>query len=202
MSTMQRISLIGFYNYDPTLFSGLILPEGYDKATFINSLLLEHGEKLVLYTDPDFMKSAINVWSGKWQLELERLYIALTAEYNPIHNYDRYEKIGDDETVTMNAGHKATDSPDFTTENKISADNSSEYQPDNQSKTTGKAKDLSETSNAKTTRDYDRDAHLYGNIGVTTNQQMIESEIKMRTENNLYGIACQMFANELLIGIF
>lgn len=96
MSTMQRLTLIGLYNYEQQLerdlFSSLSLPAGYDKPTFINSLLLEHGEKCVLYTNPEFFKSAIGIWSGKWQMELKRIYEALTAEYNPIYNYDRYEE--------------------------------------------------------------------------------------------------------------
>lgn len=99
MSTFQRLTLIGLYNYEQQyerdLFSALTLPAGYDKPTFVNSLLLEHGEKCVMYTDPDFMRSAIGIWSGKWQLELSRIFEALTAEYNPIYNYDRYEESDD-----------------------------------------------------------------------------------------------------------
>lgn len=96
MSTRQRLSLIGLYNYENSfgrdLFDKLELPEGYEKSTFVNSLLLEHGEKCVLYTDPTFFTLAIGVWSKKWALELSRIYEALTAEYNPIYNYDRYEE--------------------------------------------------------------------------------------------------------------
>lgn len=102
MSTMQRMTLIGLYNYEQTfdrdLFANLSLPEGYDKPTFINSLLLEHGEKCVLYTDPDFFMQAIGMWSSKYSLELSRIHEALTAEYNPIWNYDRYEDWSDEGT--------------------------------------------------------------------------------------------------------
>ena len=99
MSTYQRLTLIGLYNYEQQferdLFSSLTLPAGYDKPTFVNTLLLEHGEKCVMYTDPAFMRSAVGIWSGKWQLELSRIFEALTAEYNPIYNYDRYEESDD-----------------------------------------------------------------------------------------------------------
>ena len=97
MSTMQRLTMIGLYNYDPDIFVNLELPDGYDRDTFIDSLLLEHGEKCVLYSNPDFMKNAIGAWSRKWSLELSRIYDALTAEYNPIYNYDRYEEYDDHE---------------------------------------------------------------------------------------------------------
>lgn len=157
MSIMQRLTLIGLYNYEQTfdrdLFSGLELPEHYDKSTFINALLLEHGEKCVLYSNPDFFKSAINMWSKKWALELSRIYEALTAEYNPIYNYDRYEDWtetdkpdntitrthNDTDTQTNNNTDTTTNRYDIVTEqnvdgfseNTISADNSSDYQPDN-----------------------------------------------------------------------
>lgn len=118
MSTMSRITLIGMYNYEPKLFDALILPEGYDKETFINSLLLEHGEKCVMYSDPDFMYAAIGVWGKKWELELTKIYEALTAKYDPIYNYDRFEEIEDGRTKQytskMSGTRKTTDKPDYT----------------------------------------------------------------------------------------
>lgn len=156
MSTSQRLTLIGLYNYENSyerdLFRNLVLPEGYDKDTFVNSLLLEHGEKCILYTNPQFFADAIGVWSSKYSLELTRIYEALTAEYNPIWNYDRNEEwedhAGHKLTSTTNAGHKAKDTPkydddvtndydivnkqdtDGNSEHQVSADNSSTYQPD------------------------------------------------------------------------
>ena len=229
MSTMQRLTLIGLYNYDSTLFDNLTLPDGYDKDTFIESLLLEHGEKCVLYSNFDFMRYSIGVWSRKWALELSRIYEALTAEYNPIYNYDRYEEYKDVENrkykSESNAGHTATDKPNFdvvqdtnedaVTEEQISADNSSDYQPEhktiqNGGKTTattsGTTQNLDEKSNNKTEDEEDRtfnhDAHLFGNIGVTTSSSMIVESVDMRRNYNLYEAAGRLFANELLIGIY
>ena len=214
MSTMQRLTLIGIYDYDPTLFDGLTLPDGYDKQTFIDSLLLEHGEKCVLYSNPEFMKFSIGAWGRKWALELERIYKALSAEYDPIFNYDRYEEYTDNEgrkyKSEVEAGHNATDSPDFnvTTENTISADNSGSYQPQDKSAsdTRGKTQNLEENSNSKTNDEEERElkhnAHLYGNIGVTTSVQMWSEEIRARMQYNLYEAAARLFANDLLIGIY
>ena len=118
MSTNARMSLIGMYNYNPKLFDALLLPDGYDKETFINSLLLEHGEKCVMYSDPDFMYAAIGVWGKKWELELTKIYEALTAKYDPIFNYDRFEEIEDgrtkDYTSKVSGTRKTTDKPDYT----------------------------------------------------------------------------------------
>jgi hypothetical protein len=105
------------YNYMPTLFDELSLPDGYNKETFINSLLLEHGEKCVMYSNPDFMRDAIGVWGKKWDLELTKIYEALTAKYDPIYNYDRFEEITDsknkDYTSSNSGTHSAIDTPDF-----------------------------------------------------------------------------------------
>ena len=221
MSIMQRLTLIGFYNYDATLFDGLVLPKGYDKELFINSLLLEHGEKLVLYSDPNFMKNAIEVWGRKWSLELGRIYEALTAEYNPIHNYDRYEEYKDTIKGEVHSKRKTTDSPDFsvvndtnedaTTENLISADNSGDYQPQNKTienggktttATSGKTSDVDENVDNNDERTIDHTAHLYGNIGVTESTSMIENTVNMRRNYNLYEAATRLFANELLISIY
>ena len=229
MSTMQRLTLIGLTNYDSTLFDGLTLPDGYDKETFVNSLLLEHGEKCVLYSNPAFFKQAITLWGRKWQLELKRIYEALTAEYDPIYNYDRYEEFTDNEgrklESKVNAGHSAKDTPSFstvndtnenaTTEEQISADNSGSYQPEHKTisnggkttaSTSGTTQDLTESSNSTTndaeTRNFSHKAHLYGNIGVTTSASMVSEVVRQRMEMNLYSTAARLFANDLLIGIY
>lgn len=229
MSTAQRLTLIGMSNNDAAFFDSLTLPEGYNKETFINTLLLEHGEKCVLYTNPEFMKSAMSIWSGKWELELTRIYNALTAEYNPIWNYDRNEETTEtdkpDNTIT-----RTHDNTDTTTnrydvvseqnvngvsENQISADNSSDYQPDNKNisnfgkNTTSNDGTITDahtgtiTDVEKGTRsNIDRKSHVWGNIGVMTSTQMVESETIIRAKRNLYDIATRLFANELLLGIY
>lgn len=233
MSTMQRLTLIGLYNYENSiggdLFVNLTLPEGYDKSVYINSLLLEHGEKCVMYTDPDFFKSAISMWSSKWANELKRIYDALTAKYNPIWNYDRNEEYAttDKPDNTMTRTHNDTDTQtnrydvvttqniDGVSENKISADNASDYQPDNKNtfnsgKTTvgndGTITDAHTgtiTDTEKGTRsNIEHKGHTWGNIGVTTSSQMVEQETELRVKNNLYSITTALFANELLLGIY
>lgn len=227
MSTMQRMTLIGLNDYtDGQIWDNLDL--GFDAEftdALINGIMLEHGEKCVLYTDPDFMAQAIGLWSYKWKEDINRMSNAIYSEYNPIYNFDRNEEYQDNEGVSYvsktDAGHKATDSPDYTlaqtvdgnTEHKVSADNDSNYQPESKDisnagtmKTSGKTQDLSETSNSKTndqtSRNFKHNAHLYGNIGVTTTQQMIEAETKMRLRHNIIDIIGRIFAQELLLSIY
>lgn len=233
MSTFQRLTLIGLSEYEAQygrdLFSTLVLPTGYDKPTFVNALLLEHGEKCVMYTNPEFMRQSIGIWSAKWALELERIYEALTAEYNPIWNYDRNEEWTDGGgrkiDTTSNVGHKLTDKPDYDvttsnvtsaeTEHQVSADNSGTYQPESKDisnigtskvNTKGTASDVAETTNGKENvaeiSNSNHTGHMWGNIGVTTASAMVNEVVQQRYKYNLYGIATRLFANELLVGLW
>ena len=278
MSTNVRVTLIGLYNYDSTLFDGLTLPTAYDKSDFINTLLLEHGEKCVLYADPVFMKFSIGALGRKWYHELERIALALNDTYNPLHNYDRTEEYSDQiyglnsEATTgwKGGGSTRTNNPEYfseqltngytdqvtagysnqttpgstetitaaTTERTVSAFNSSSYEPSEkvtenggkQQTTAGKtetstgktetnagkmkysgktediAENFGENSNGSVSgseqKTITHNAHLFGNIGITTSQQMLEAELELRREYNLYAVAAGIFANELLINVF
>lgn len=205
MSTFAKITLIGMYNFDNTLFDGLTLPEGYKKDDFIDSLILEHGEKCVLYSDNNYLKACISAWGRKWYLELSRIYEALTAEYNPIYNYDRFEEYTDKGSSTDKPDYESvnTQKSAGTVENQISADNSSSYQPE--SKSISDMGSISQTvkgtrSNVET--ELEHKAHLFGNIGVTTSAQMVTEVVEQRIKYNLYGTAAKLFANELLINVY
>lgn len=217
MSTAKRLTLIGATMYRKTLFDSLALPDGYDKTIFIDSLLLEHGEKSVLYTDLDFLEYSIGAWSRKWSEELKRIYMTLTEAYDPLHNYNRYEEYKDKETgeksgtdKTNSSGtNSSTRTPDLTTEQKTAAFNSGDYQPTAQTTETGTEKtdgkfgqeEAGEFSE-KNGRTLEHTAHLYGNIGTTKSQEMATDEINLRTNGNLYTIATSLFATELLINVF
>ena len=88
--------MIGAYNYDPDIFTKLDLPDGLDRETVINNILLRCGESPILYDNPDFIKLMIGTWSKKWKPSFERMITALDEEYNPLHNFDRYEKYDDE----------------------------------------------------------------------------------------------------------
>lgn len=108
MSLGANLSLVGMYNHDDTLFSGMTFPDEFestDKQVFINNVVLECAELELLYSDWDFLKFAINSWSEKEVFNWNRLYTAMVAEYNPIENYNRTENI----TVT-NSGKDSVQS--------------------------------------------------------------------------------------------
>ena len=204
---------MGMYSFDDTIFDNLSLPEGYDKDTFINSLLLEHGEKCVLYPDIEFFKFAVGVFSSKWALELGRIYEALTAEYDPTYNYDRYEEFEDEakreykNLSKTDTTEKSKQVKDSEYERKVSAYNSDAYQNSELNLNNDGEKEVNnagvvDDSAGDSTNIVKHKAHLYGNIGVTTATQMINEVLEQRENKNLYSVATGLFSSELLIQIY
>ena len=82
------------------LFLNLTVPQGLQKSVMVDNILLRGGEFEVVYSDPDFMQYAIGSWSAKWQRTMQKWVEALSIDYNPLENYDRYENIQDKSTKT------------------------------------------------------------------------------------------------------
>lgn len=92
---MAKLTMIGLYNFDNTVFENLTLPEGIDRETCIGTILVRSGEFELLYPDLDYLKAAIGLWSSKHQRTFAKWIEALNLEYNPLDNYDRTEEITD-----------------------------------------------------------------------------------------------------------
>lgn len=106
-----KMTLIGMYNWDNTLFANLTTPAGIDNSLLIDTILLNGGEFETLYADFDFMKEAIGRWSSKWQRTMERWIAVLSEEYDPIENYDRKEDWTDSSNKSVtNTSKKNEDS--------------------------------------------------------------------------------------------
>ena len=220
-----RLTLIGLYNYDNSLFDNLKLPEEIDKNIFINNLLLKCGEFGVLYSNLDFMKFAIGNWGKKYFNSFMRINKALTEEYNPIHNFDRFEDMSDTDsterkstdsknsTITSTNSIVGSNEVDENSESKTSAYNSETYQPDNSNTTNTSQSNRSTSTSEQGQNDSASNSeeenhtsthtgHLYGNIGVTKSQDMVSDEIKLRTNNNIYDIVSEIFKAEFLILVY
>ena len=202
MSTTPKLTLIGLYNYtEGDIFENIVVPTDLDKSDFIDRLLFTRGELSVLYPDPVFLKSQITAWSEHWLPNFTRIYQTLSAEYNPLHNFDRYEEIEDAEGIGKVSEMHSTGRTDTETESKISAYNDTSYQPDSKS-TAGSGNVSNGDSAERTDRNLLHDAHLYGNVGLTTSQQMVAEETKLRLHNRIYDIMGDVFAQELLILVY
>ena len=102
------MSLLGLYQKNNNLFIELELPEGIERDTVVDNLLMETAELEVLFTNPLFMQDAIGTWSSKELPVWQKLYDTTLLKYNPIQNYDRTEKWSEDENITKNTDSEAT----------------------------------------------------------------------------------------------
>lgn len=172
------ISILGLYNYDPTIFDDLTIPTDddnvplFDKSALVDIICMQNAELSLLYTRPSTMKSMIGLWSASSQYTWEKLGNILKLEYNPIWNKDG--TIVDDYDVTD------------TGEGKVAAYNASTYQPRSygENKKTGKVTRTEQ-----------------GNIGVTSSQQLILEEEKV-AEFNIYDKISEDFRNRFCVMVY
>ena len=199
-----KITTIGFHNWmqshNDDLFSKMNLPVGIDKDTLIDNILLRAGEFEVVYSNPFFFQNAIGAWSDKHNRTFEKWVNALSLEYNPIENYDRMEEWEDESNGNSTGETKGATSLNSINENRVSAFDSDLYQPDSYNSNTSNGNDESNTK----TNSINNSKHVgrvHGNIGVTTTQQMLESELSLAAWN-VYEHITDLFIEEFCIAIY
>ena len=235
----SKITLIGmekFLNPEHSVFENMVLPEGIDRDTLIGSIIMRCQEFELLFSDPDFMTAAVNIWSRKNYRTFDKWVKALDIEYDPLYNYDRTEKTTDTHEGEYNKKGKDTNSGsdtrtndltmtnnlktenDTTVTHKEKAYNDSSFVPTTEDVTDGEIKDTGTVKNTGTVTDaYGRvlnaeedgkdkykdihESRMFGNIGVTTSQQMLQSELDI-ARWNIYNQITDMFIVEFTLPIF
>lgn len=211
-----------------SLFDLFTLPEAIDKDECIDNIMLDCGEFEVLYSDPYFMRSAIGVWSKKHYRTFEKWAAALAIDYNPLENYDRIEEWTDkeNEKSDVDFGDKTKTTTDSTTdtsgkseqngntEDLVSAFDSDSYQEsekheidtdesheDNVKSNTVLNNETTQNTKGNKDTEGTHDGRIHGNIGVTTSQQMLQSELDIARFNLIQQIT-DLFATELCLLVY
>lgn len=224
-----RITLNGMFRYDPTLFEGVVLPDGMDTEVMIAQIIRQSGDLFPLYQVPAEVKKSITQWFTRRLPNFEKLWQGFTAEYNPIENYDRREESMETPNITRvnTTGGTKIETPNITrtVSNKgsdqstntanVSGFDSTGYVPNSETTASGK----SETSGDERetgTRTYTDDttiratesgtrkteSRIHGNIGVTTSAQMLSGELSLRASLDLYVIIATEFEADILLQIY
>ena len=132
-----------------------------------------------------------------------KLADAFFADYNPIQNYDMKEH--EESDGTNKVATEMTDSTETheTVINKYNGFNSGDSVKVSESTNDGEGSKTTSGTQAKneTAIDNERDLTRSGNIGVTTSQQMIESEYNLR-KKNLLDLIYKDIDNILFIDIY
>lgn len=224
----SKITMIGMYNimkHDGVdLFELLSLPNGIDKDTVVADILQTSSEFEVMYSSPQFIHDSIRYWSKKWFWTFDKWIKAINIKYQPLNNYDRHEEWtdnnthSDDDTIknvgktTDTASGESTLHDDASSELQKSAFDSSTYSPSektiNQDDSITVAKtDTSGTSENDETRNNKGEfenihkGYMYGNIGVTSSQDMLQQELDVAMFN-LYDRITDIFIQEYCIPVY
>lgn len=237
--SQAKITLIGIENYlnpDHSVFEKLVVPEDIDKDTLINSILLRCQEFELLYSDPDFLIDAVNVWGKKNYWTFNKWVKALNINYDPLYNYDRTEEFTDThsgdyskkgsgsssgntgttnnltETHNLHSTNDATNTHSEKAFNDTSLVNTQQDVIDQDGSDTGTISNTgtvtgnyqnNDSNNESGTDGYTNihKARLFGNIGVTTSQQMLQSELDI-ARWNLYEHIADLFCSEFCIMVY
>lgn len=197
------LSIMGMYDYDPTVFNGLSVPDGIEKDAVITEICLQCAELEVIYPEISTMKLAITVWSLSNQRTWEKLYNTMNLEYNPIWNVDAditEEHVNQGETVEQVRDTESRDivrndsgsdnrTVNITDTESVQGFNSSSWAESKKNVEAGTDNhaltnqsriddDVTKTGTRSNTSDNTSDVSIRrtGNIGVTTTQQMIAQE--------------------------
>lgn len=204
----SKITMIGMYNYDPTLFDDISLPTGINKDVLIPEILRQCGDFEILYPNLDFLKFMISNWSDKHYRTFEKWVEGLAEEFNPLHNYDRHEVYTDmhqskDDEASNSHSTTSTSSGGSVNRN-VAAYDAATLQPKEGETSTGTGSGSGVSSgfvNRTGVETVKHEAHLYGNIGVTTSTQMLEDFLRVERWN-IYEHIAELFVDEFCIRIY
>ena len=195
------LSMIGLYNWDPSIFDTMELPAGLDRDTVISAILLDSMDLEVLYPDPEYMKYALANYSKRRIDVWNKLYATTKLEYNPIWNKDgmiteteEVSRTGDtsgtSNTTTATSGKSNTttatsgsSSENSETDTYVFGFNESTGAQSGRTTESGAGTSSGNSTENGTSSENRRDDEKrtytrseQGNIGITTTQQMIKEE--------------------------
>ena len=224
---MAKLTLIGmeqFLNPDHSVFEDLELPEGIDKETLIDTILLRCNEFELLYPDPNFMTAAVTVWGKKHYWTFDKWIKVMNKEYDPLYNKDYHEEWTDTHEGSGATVGSDSRSDDYTRTDNLKAEtditethsekayNNASFVDTTKDVTDGEVKNTGTQRNAGSssgtfgnessdTYENTHEYHGYGNIGIMSSQQLFRDEVST-TSWSIYEAISDMFCSEFCIMIY
>ena len=169
------------YRHNQNLFDNLSCPASLDRTLLIDRILLRSADYEPVYPDLTFFRLFVKSWSAGRLRAWERLAYMYTCEYNPLENYDMKEKWFDD----SNSHNKSEN------EGKVSGYNTHDYHPSRLN-----------LGESKSTARNDHEGRRHGNLGTMTTQTMIEQEVNLWKEYDVYDVIANEFVNTFCVQIY
>ena len=175
-----------------SIFTGIQLPEGIDSDILSDRIYYKYGEFTVMYSDFDFLHDVILNFFKAHYRTFDKWITALEIEYNPLENYDRSEQ------YSGSNSHSDQDSSSGSGTSTLTkaAYNSSSYEPYESNSDSS-----SMSGSASGTFSESHTSRIHGNIGVTTSQQMLESELEI-AKFNIYDSICNLLCGEITLMVY
>ena len=225
---MAKITLIGLENFlqpEHSLFEDLVLPEGIDKDTLVGSILLRCSEFEVMYPDPEFLSMAITLWGKKNYWTFDKWVKVMNESYDPLYNKDYHEEWTDTHEGSGNSSGTDSRTDDFTRTDNLKAETDitsthserayndatmaeiSEDVTDGEVNNTGTQRNAGTSSGSfgnETSDEYENthNYHGYGNIGITSAQELFMREVNDVARFNLYDQISDLFCQEFCIMVY
>lgn len=151
----------------------------------------------------------IALYGKSHKYEYDKLVDTLSLEYNPIENYSMTEKGTDTRTPNITQTNKGVNTNTLgvdtsITTGKTTFDKSDSFINDTKTTNTGTNTDTQDINTTVTTAGNEKTVHEFtrsGNIGVTTSQQMIESERQLAMFS-VVDLFIKAIADIILIGVY
>lgn len=227
--TLQGIERFLDSHNESGLFDLIDLPEGINKGDLIVTIFRKCQDLELVNSDPWSLQLDVKSWFATHYDSFDRWVTALAMEYNPLENYDRQENWRDDhtfqnnnsssesgggtigntrETKNMQTAYNSTNETDRAAFNSNSYENYEKVTHGGNDTVNGKVIDdgtnTFHSNSSENNNGTDAGVHsgrVHGNIGVTTSQQMLESEIKLRYFN-IYDAIAELFKEDFCILIY
>lgn len=184
---MAVLSILGLYNYDPSIFDYFQVPDHISRNTVIENILLNCAELELLYSKPDTVKAMIKVWTNTYLPEWNALQETLEYKYNPIWNVEGEEKeVETRDLTTINTGELKQAVKGF------NEDNIDQFADKSKDESVGQS-DYTGTITRVKTRG--------GNIGVTMSQQLVQAQRDV-VQFNVTDVILKSFKSNFCLQIY
>lgn len=212
----QQGGIIALLKWDSNIFENVAFPDGIDKDTAIDYILMNAGKTPLVHPDPEYMKYYMGTWAKIRGPVWEKLLRTTTIEYDMLDNTNVTTEYTDTEesehtqkrTDTGNSTLAGTNTISGTIEGQVSAENASTYQPDS-----NEIRDLTDTTSQETEASNNRDetnnnsrtlTHSEtrkGKIGDGMIQRMIDAE-RITANYSVYDVIVSDFVEQFCLKIF
>lgn len=192
--------------YDNDLFNDILLPEGIDHDTVVNTILMESALNTPMYPEHDLFKMMIQNFFKKYYNNFDRYNRAMNEEYTPNENYRKTDEKKINDSVNKHElldGHQVNtfDDHEIKEDFKMAFDANDWKRTDRFDDKVYNNDDYKQWNNTdtKTNRDGTINTISHGLTGVYSNQKLVEEEVKLRSKYNVYNYISDLFYDEFMI---